>query len=357
MKQGKGRLSIVWGGCFGSEGKGQIAQHIHQLRPVDISVRVGGPNAGHTFYESGQKVVVQSIPTPAMTGGTGVIGPAGLIIPELLRDELRRSLELTGRPARLLIDSNVAIITPEHMSAENGLRGRIGSTGEGVGAATADKVWRKPELVLGDRLEDLLDLHEPSMRNVKVISDTARVVNEKLRDGAHVLIEGTQGYGLSLHTGGYYPYCTSRECTPQALLSETGINPKLADIVESVMVVRTFPIRVGGNSGPIPGEISWEELSQLTGGYVSTPEITTVTKKQRRIARMDKDLLKRAILQCGPDSIALTFLDYLFPELFNSGHPTVQSMEYLDELSKELGVPIRYVSTGPGYTSGDGVSW
>jgi len=355
----KGHLTIVWGGQFGSEGKGQIAQHIHQINPVDISVRVGGPNAGHTFYHNGQKVVVQSIPTPAMTGGTGVIGPAGLIIPELLENELKRSLELMGHPARLIIDENAAVITQAHMDAEIALKGRIGSTGEGVGAATADKVWRRPDLVVGSRLTSLFpDPYAPWLNMVTSRPDTAWIVNDLLLKGAHVLIEGTQGYGLSLHTGGYYPFCTSRECTPQALLAETGVNPKNADIVESIMVVRTFPIRVGGTSGPLPGEITWEELSKMTGGYVTTPEITTVTKKNRRIAEMDMGLLLRAVRQCGPDSIALTFLDYKFPKMANqSSDGTVGPAEYMDTLREHLGVPVNYYSTGPGYTFGDGVAW
>ena len=163
------------------------------------------------------------------------------------------------------------------------------------------------------------------------------------------LIEGTQGYGLSLHTSGFYPFCTSRECTPQALYAETGINPANADQVEVVMVVRTFPIRVGGNSGPLANEITWEQLGGMTGGYVRTPEITTVTKKIRRIAKVDFGLIQEAVLQCRPTAVALTFFDYLHPDAAGIVDPSGLEKHHWQTIQKweeKIGVPIKFLSTG-----------
>jgi adenylosuccinate synthase len=185
------------------------------------------------------------------------------------------------------------------------------------------------------------------------VEDTVMDLNHMLMLGKRVVIEGTQGYGLSLHTSGFYPFCTSRECTPHGLYAETGINPDNARLgYEEIIVVRTYPIRVGGNSGPLENEISWDRLSELTEGYVKTPEITTVTKKIRRIADIDLNLLKRAWLQTRPSSIALTFLDYLFPKAagndpLNNLPDTAEIVAVLDGLSHDLGgTPISVVSTG-----------
>ena len=56
----KGKLTVLVGGQYGSEGKGAIAKHI--AFDYDVHVRVGSPNAGHTIYWDGQKHVMQSIP-------------------------------------------------------------------------------------------------------------------------------------------------------------------------------------------------------------------------------------------------------------------------------------------------------
>lgn len=350
------KLTIIYGGQFGSEGKGRIAALIQQQDEHFAAVRVGGANAGHTFYLNGKKVVVQSIPVAAMMGAVGVIGPAGYILPDILTEELRNGYELLGRPVDLLIDMNAAVILPKHMSTETSLVKRIGSTGEGVGACTASKIMREPEVVVSGNhvLDDAFRDENGNLcewaKGVKFETLTNARMNLLLRSGSSVMIEGTQGYGLSLHTGGFYPYCTSRECTPQALLAETGIGEHNAGSVEKVMVLRTYPIRVAGNSGPLANEINWEILKERTNGYVSIPEKTTVTKKVRRIAEFDITLVQRCVEQTGPTCIAINFLDYVFPELAGVTSPSQFSSDvwkYIAYMEKSLGVKVKYASWGP----------
>lgn len=361
--KGFGKLTVIFGGQWGSEGKGEVAAYISRDEDVDIGVRIGGPNAGHTSYdEVGRKVVVQSLPTPsAIVGADAVIGAEGAIIPELLREELVAYANRNGQVLhKLTIDNCVAIIGPEHMSAEQGLMGAIGSTGEGVGAATAEKVMRKPGLIARDHAKELRNWLGMYVDRLDIRA-TVEDLNAKLRTGNHLLLEGTQGLRLGLHTSGYYPYCTSRECSPAALLAGTGINPKLAGEYEVIMVVRTYPIRVGGNSGPLPNEITWEWLQERMAehGIQLAPERTTVTKKVRRIARIDWRETHKAIEQTGPDALAVTFLDYEFPEhagmVWGGGRCRFEDLpeEVKSYLSQFLvsGVPVKYVSTGPNRTT------
>ena len=112
---------------------------------------------------------------------------------------------------------------------------------------------------------------------------------------------------------------------------------------------------MAGNSGPLANEISWDRLREITDGYVKVPEITTVTKKVRRIARMDFELLERAILQTRPTSIALTFLDYVFAKTaglnpFRNLPDSLEVVEYLTSLEQTLGVHISMVSTAQDIT-------
>jgi len=351
----KGKLTIVYGGQFGSEGKGQIVAYLAQRQRIDYAVRVGGPNAGHTFLlPNGVKQVVQMLPAPAfVTDATCVIGAAGLIIPDLLGKELRDAYGCVGQPIKLVIDAAVGIIGPDHIKREDGLKKSISSTGEGVGAATADKVMRVPELVVGYERDDFWSKVNglPEWSAVSIKDDTAEWLNQRLGSGFHVLIEGTQGVGLSLHTSGHYPYCTSRECTPQGMLAQTGISSYSASRVERIMVVRTYPIRVGGPSGKLPNEITWAELKKSTGGYVSEPEITTVTKKQRRIAKWDTEQVRRSVIVTRPTGLALSFFDYWYPQLALATDASALRKEHwsrINQIEDEIGVPIKYLSTGFG---------
>lgn len=352
-------LDILVGGQWGSEGKGEIAAAMARDRFYDLSVRVGGPNAGHTYHlgpNSDTKVVMRSLPVAtAMNPGhtIGIIGAGAAFIPSLLMQEVSDTAERTSISPTVYIDRNAALISADHQAHEDQLVANISSTGEGVGAATADKVMRNPEIVASypaNRLylEELAGRH--GCDKVHFDQNTPDTINRSLASGLNVMLEGTQGWALGLHTSGFYPFTTSREATPWALLSQTGTNLRLADKYRIILTIRTFPIRVGGPSGPLPHEVSWEELKESTKGYIKEPEITTVTKRARRIGALDMELLHQAIQICGPTGMAITFMDYVFPEAANA-HPSLWPTSmygYLRDLQKKLGVPIEYIANGPG---------
>jgi adenylosuccinate synthase len=172
--------------------------------------------------------------------------------------------------------------------------------------------------------------------------------------GLNVLIEGTQGSALSLlHS--YWPYCTSIDTNAAGIISEVGIAP--SRVTNVLMVVRTYPIRVAGNSGPMKGEITWEELSKRIGKDM-TPEKTTVTKKVRRIAEWDDELFAQSCILNAPTEIALTFADYVDPEVY--GATSVGELEQSYKLMNFLKVhglndgKLVYIGTGPDTVVGVG---
>jgi adenylosuccinate synthase len=146
-----------------------------------------------------------------------------------------------------------------------------------------------------------------------------------------------------------YPFCTSRDVLSSSLLSDAGIAPK--NHGQTIGIMRTYPIRVGGNSGPTDSEeLSWEEITHRSGSNTPLIEYTTVTKRVRRVFEQNFGLLVRAILLNRPSQIALTFLDYINAQ--DRGKTkyrdlSKQSKEYIREIEKILCVPVTLISTGP----------
>ena len=322
----KGKVTIVIGGQFGSEAKGKVISFL--ASEFDIAVRTGAPNAGHTVFKDGEIYRLQQIPATFVNQKCVLcIGAGALIKPDILRKEVER----TNTEERLFIDPQAGIIEEKHLLQESELIKKIGSTGKGCGAALADRIWRKDFKLAKDALKDFQ------------IANVAEILNQGIDAGKNVLIEGTQGFGLSIFHG-MYPFVTSRDTTAANFLGEAGISPRLA--TEIILVIRTYPIRVAGNSGPLPNEITWEELSNRIGKKVE--EVTSVTKKIRRVAEFDIEIVKKAILVNRPTQIALQFLNYLYPqdEGKNSWDSLSQEAKtYIGTLERDLGVPITLIGT------------
>ena len=341
----RGKLTVLVGGQYGSEGKGAIAKHV--AFDFNVHVRVGSPNAGHTFYWMGDKHVMQSIPCGWVNPyATIVIGRGALLNMKQLMKELVHILHYyPDFLSRLKIDAKAGILSEKFHEQEGGIYGemhkRIGSTGEGVGPARIARLQRDPEqFILFEQVAEEYGLEECLVENTpKLLAD--------LQDmGKNILIEGTQGSGLSLlHS--HWPYCTSIDTNASGIISEVGIAP--SRVTDVLMVCRTYPIRVAGNSGPMEGEITWDDLSKELHGGV-TPEKTTVTKKIRRIAKWDQSLYEQSLILNAPTSVALTFADYIDPDI--KGKTSLLDLRKSVALEKfiqehELEPLLQFIGTGP----------
>lgn len=343
----KGKLTVLVGGQYGSEGKGGIAAHV--ANEYGVHVRVGSHNAGHTFYWHGDKHVMQSIPCGWINPDAKiVIGRGALVNMKQFMKELVHILQYyPDFLSRLFIDPNTGVLSDKFHEQEGGIHGemhkRIGSTGEGVGPARVARINRDPE-----QFQQFKDIAKEYGLEGCLCENTPKFIADCQDAGVNVLIEGTQGSALSmLHS--FWPYCTSIDTNAAGIISEVGLAP--SRVTNVLMVVRTYPIRVAGNSGPMKGEITWEELSNRLGKDV-TPEKTTVTKKVRRIAEWDDELFQQACLLNAPTEIALTFADYLDPELagatetpaLTSSGPFMEFMFSHGLFDNDL---VKYVGTGP----------
>lgn len=337
-------LWVVVGGQFGSEGKGKVSAFVTIHEKIDICVRCGGTNSGHSFVaDNGTNIVLRQLPTGFISPASRLLLPAGALIDvEVLQHEIEM---LRIDPARIGVDRNALIVESADREREAALklRDRISSTLSGVGSAVSRRVLRGADVRLFKDVVDSYAWLRP------LLTDVAAETNAALQSGRNVLIEGTQGFGLSLYHSPYYPHATSRDTTAAGFLSEVGLSPTA--VTEVILVLRTFPIRVAGKqAGPMSAEITWNTVQQESGYPHELGEYTTVTRKLRRVSRFDWDLARRAVAANGPTRIALTGLDYL--NYANRGVTTWEALDrsainFATRVEAELGIAIGYFGTGP----------
>ncbi len=319
-------LSLVCGGGFGDEGKGKVSAYLALVDKPSISVRTGSVNAGHTVVYRGRRYRLRLVPSAFVNRDTLlVIPPGGLVRLDVFEEEVAE----LGVGNRIMVDVMAGIIEDRHREVEmrdEVLRG-IGSTAQGVGAAAAERVMRRLRLA-GE---------EPRLAGY--LADTVEMLNDALDEGDDVLIEGSQGFYLSLYHG-TYPYVTSRDTSASAMLSEAGLGPRRVD--EVIVVFKAYLTRVG--EGPLPGEMSVEEAVEK-GFY----EEATVTRRVRRAAPFNLDMARRAVRVNTATQVAVTKLDVLFPEASGKTRwedlPR-QARRWVEGVEEELGVPVTLLGTG-----------
>ena len=291
---------------FGSTGKGLFASHLAARKNPDTIAYAPSPNAGHTFYHQGKKYIHKMLPSGISSANlkTIVLGPGSLLDLDRLYDEINN---LPFKVA-VLVHRNAAIVLPRHRTAEAKGGTAPGSTRQGVGAAQAERILRKPD-------QSNLVGENPGHRvfdQVEVI-DTPRM-QQAYFSADQLLIESCQGYSLSvLH--GFYPHCTSRDVTTASILADTGVPYSPRMVVYGTF--RTYPIRVANR--PADGEFSgpgYADSREISFEAINQPiELTTVTKLPRRIFTWSQT---QAIEACNQNHVDIAFLNFAqYPPSFD----------------------------------------
>ncbi len=180
-------VTIVIGGQYGSEGKGKVVALLGNSANSPWLVRCGGPNSGHSVTIAGQTVVLRQVPSCANPSEATFCLSAGCVVDEEI---LLRELDLLGIPQdRIIVDPRTVIVTQEDRDAEQRSLEDIASTCSGTGAALVRRMSRGAGTKLGGE-----SLALRSRCRIEVVTPLLHNALERNRD---VIVEGTQGFGLS----------------------------------------------------------------------------------------------------------------------------------------------------------------
>jgi adenylosuccinate synthase len=412
-------VDVLLGLQWGDEGKGKIVDFF--APNYDIIARFqGGPNAGHTLYVNGEKIVLHQIPSGIFhERTTNLIGNGVVLDPVTLKKEFDKvSAFGVDSKKNLCIAERTHLILPTHRALDKASEmskgvEKIGSTLKGIGPAYMDKTGRNG-LRVGDILdknfttqyirlrlkhqklldsfgfqEDITEWEEEFfealelMRQLKIVNGEY-FINEQIRLGKKVLAEGAQGSMLDVDFG-TFPFVTSSNTISAGVCTGLGVAPQ--KIKEVLGVTKAYCTRVG--SGPFPTEL-FDETGEMLRKVGS--EFGATTGRPRRCGWIDLVALNFACMINGVTQIVMTKADVLdgFEELnvcesytINGKEQSqvpyqmmktkiepqyktfpgwqsditkiksfenlpVQMKEYIAHINQVLGVPVKYISNGPG---------
>ncbi|MEO6539560.1 MAG: adenylosuccinate synthase [Ferruginibacter sp.] len=412
-------VDVILGLQWGDEGKGKIVDYF--AKNYDVIARFqGGPNAGHTLYVDGKKIVLHQIPSGIFHEdkinliGNGVVLDAITLKRECenvaaFGVDYKQNLYISER-AHLILPTHRALDKASELSKGNE---KIGSTLKGIGPAYMDKTGRNG-LRVGNlldksfttdyiklrmkhqRLLDNFNFQEDInaweeeffeamefLREFKIVNGEY-FINEKIQKGQKILAEGAQGSMLDVDFG-TFPFVTSSNTISAGVCTGLGIPPQ--KIKEVFGISKAYCTRVGG--GPFPTELHDEtgELIRKTGN-----EFGSTTGRPRRCGWIDLVALQFACMINGVTQIIMTkadILDELAELKVCNGYkingeeknyvpfqmnkvdiePVYRSFAgwqkditqikdfaampgemntYINYLNEFLGVPVKYISNGPG---------
>ncbi len=330
---------VVLGAQWGDEGKGKVVDLL--CEQADVVVRYqGGNNAGHTVENELGKFALHLVPSGIFNPRiVSVIGNGVVIDPTVLRQEID-DLEARGvSTAGLKVSPGAHLIMPYHILLDHVQerrlgKGKIGTTGRGIGPAYADKAARQ-----GVRMQDLADeagfrervhgwnqamaemmaraydedvsgLEADCERYIEAalslkahVDDTSLFLWESLRADKRVLLEGAQGTMLDLDHG-TYPYVTSSNPVAGYACVGSGIGP--VELSEVWGVTKAYVTRVG--EGPFPTELD-DDIGRALCEVGR--EYGTTTGRQRRCGWLDLVALRYAARVNGLTGLCITKLDVL----------------------------------------------
>ena len=326
-------VKIIVGTQWGDEGKGKITDML--AGQVDLVVRYqGGNNAGHTVVVGDETFKLHLIPSGILYKSVCcVIGNGVVLDPEVLLQEIanlkKQGVDVT--PERLKISSIAHVIMPYHKALDQAQEAKrtddekIGTTGRGIGPTYTDKVsrlgLRMLDLLKPERLKEKLqkrfaatDLEGDIDEIVKTysdfakklapyIEDTSLFINQAIKRGQRIIMEGAQGTMLDVDHG-TYPFVTSSNPIAGASCIGAGIGPHKIDQV--IGVTKAYATRVG--EGPFPTEEEGETEAYLREKGC---EYGTTTERPRRCGWLDLVVLRYAIRVNGITELCLTKLDVL----------------------------------------------
>ena len=416
-------VRAIVGANWGDEGKGKITDMLAETS--DIIVRFqGGSNAGHTIINNYGKFALHLLPSGVFYNHTtSIIGNGvALNIPYLVK-EINSLIEKGVPKPKVLVSDRAQIIMPYHIKFDEYEEERLGknsfgSTKSGIAPFYSDKyakigfqvselfddeilkekiervciqkdvllehLYHKPAI---DKAELLETLHEYRDMIAPYVCDTALFIQEAIKAGKTVLLEGQLGT-LKDPDFGIYPMVTSSSTLASYGAIGAGIPPY--EIKDIIAVVKAYSSAVG--AGEFVSEIFGEEADELRRRGGDGGEYGATTGRPRRMGWFDAVASRYGVRMQGATQVSLTVLDVLgyldelpicvgyeidgkitrdFPVTaeLKKAKPVYEKLpgwkceikgirkyeelpencrKYIEFIEKELGVPVTMGSNGPG---------
>lgn len=416
-------VKAVVGANWGDEGKGKITDTL--AMKADYIVRFqGGANAGHTIVNNYGKFALHTLPSGVFYNHTtSVIGNGvALNIPALF-NEIKSIIDRGVPEPKILVSDRAQIVMPYHILFDEYEEERLGknsfgSTKSGIAPFYSDKyakigfqvselfddeglaekiqrvveqknvilehLYHKPLLDVNDMLDIL---HEYRDMVAPYVADVSLILNNAIKEGKVVLLEGQLGT-LKDPDHGIYPMVTSSSTL--AGYGAVGAGIPAYEIKQVITVCKAYSSAVG--AGAFVSEIFGEEADELRRRGGDGGEYGATTGRPRRMGWFDCVASKYGCRMQGTTDVAFTVLDVLgyldeipvcvgyeidgkvttdFPvtHLLNKAKPVLEILpgwkceirgikeydelpencrKYIEFIEEKIGYPITIISNGPG---------
>lgn len=357
VERGKVNIGFI-DGQWGSSGKGKFNASLAFTDEIDFAISQNSVNASHiVVWDDGREYKFQHLPTSVVNSRVKAIIGAGASID---LQQLLKEIDDWDMGSSLFIHPNAVVITQEDIDYEKEHLLRIASTMTGNGAAAARKVMRHPGVRTASDVPELRHL----------IANTYDKMYNWLARGETGILETAQGFDLSMDHGMVfddfgaihkaYPYTTSRNVDPLTFAGMSGLSRNM--IGKIFLNLRTLPIRVGDGSNnekdglhteldlskshsgahwPDQDELTWGDVTAISGSPTPLLEMTSLTKRVRRIFSFSLMQLQHITRIVQPDFITLNFVNYMDHSI--SGKSGIMTRDELDATHSGIGAIVRMI--------------
>jgi adenylosuccinate synthase len=382
-----GKLTVIMDGGFGSSGKGKLGSYIAEnSNKWQFCCNTFSAQAGHWVrLKDGRKYFYQTLNSmaylhekfEAMYIGAGSCIELSALIREIKENDIpKEKIRISPMATFILsMDKEFEIGKCSFNGHERKYHTgtcKKGSTAHGVGSCLARKVLRLDSVQYAD---DLIE----TLKNYATICPVEDEIIDRIKCNQSGIMEIAQGFSLSLNYHKFKGYSTSRNVTIAQALSDMMLPTKCVGQV--VLNFRTFPIRINsnkyialndarhltwqevqngvpynlyeGNSGgwyPDQEEITWDEVTKISGSLEPIMELTSVTKLPRRVATFSKENLFDAVRYNTTGygtHIAISFADYVDINMRGNNCFTIKFVEWLNKnIPEKFRNSIAFVGTG-----------
>ncbi|HQQ88758.1 MAG TPA: adenylosuccinate synthase [Oscillospiraceae bacterium] len=334
-------VHAIVGANWGDEGKGKITDMFAQ--DADVVARFqGGANAGHTIITDKGKVVLHILPSGSCYEKTeNLVGNGVALDVHKFQKEIE-NVRAAGFNPKVLVSNRAQILMPYHVDFDKWEEERLGarsygSTKSGIAPFYSDKYAKIGITVdslyyrdfLRDRVSEILDLKNQIAQAVyhkepydldqimdelaeyaeilkPYVCDSVRFMQDAVRDGKNILIEGQLG-SLRDPDFGIYPMSTSSNTISG--YGAVGASVPSSAITRVTAVVKAYSSAVG--AGPFVSEIFGDEANELRERGGDKGEYGATIGRPRRMGWFDCVASRYGCLVQGATDVAFTVVDAL----------------------------------------------